>query len=224
MDNTDPLTLIESAIAEAEAELGKLSQLTDIATASRETIKKLEEDVADLHFNRGNLEPKVRSSRHVSATSLLTLERCDLEGFERGIDAQSDRAAQFGARATALLQELHAVVLAARKADIEEMVRRTFDLSKVRVPVEFLTAAAHTVLEVEEVGNILFQYRTADERDTKIDDARRLKARSAPLLEWARELPDLSLNFVDPGIKPVIKPQAPVVSGNVLGTLVASAA
>jgi hypothetical protein len=222
MDN--PLTLIESAIADTEAELAKLSQLTDIATASRETIKKLEEDVADLHFNRGNLEPKVRSSRHVSATSLLTLERCDLAGFERGVDAQSDRATQFGARATALLQELYSVVLATRKAQIEEMIQRTFDLSRVHVPVEMLVAAAHVVTEAENVGNILFQYRTADERDIKLDDARQLRARSASLFQWARELPEISLNLVDPGIKPVIKPQAPVVSGNVLGTMVASAA
>jgi hypothetical protein len=122
---------------------------------------------------------------------LLTLERGDLAAFNSQIDNQTDRIIQFSGRATGLLQELWSDVLAVRKASIEAMIRRTFDVDRIRVlPIEMLVSAAYCVIEVEELNSVLFQYRTRNERDLAVNDARALRVRSASLIAWAKDLLD----------------------------------
>ena len=191
MINRESLSLIERSISGTETELQKLSSLMATAAASQETIKRLESDLADLGANKADLEQKVRASRLTSGTSLLTLERGDLAAFNSQIDNQTDRIIQFSGRATGLLQELWSDVLAARKANIEAMIRRTFDIDRIRVlPIEMLASAAYCVIEVEELNSILFQYRTRNERDLALNDARELRVRSASLITWAKNLLD----------------------------------
>jgi hypothetical protein len=187
MINSESLDLIESAISDTEAELGKLDQLKATAAASQETIKRLESDLADLGTNKAGLEQKARASRLTSGTSLLALERGDLVTFNSQIDNQTDRIIQFSGRAIGLLQELHSAVLASRNADIEEMVRHTFDIDKFHLPIEMLTGSARCVIELEELAATLFSYRLRSERDLSLYDARQLRARSASLIAWARE-------------------------------------
>ena len=83
MINSESLDLIESAIADTEAELGKLDQLKATAAASQETINRLESDLADLGINKAGLEQKTRGARLTGATALLTLERGDLATFNK---------------------------------------------------------------------------------------------------------------------------------------------
>jgi hypothetical protein len=192
------LDLIESAISDCESEIGTLDELTSNAAASRETVNKLEAELAEIRSNVGNLEPRVRSSRHVSGQSLLTLERADLAAIESQIDTQADRVVEFARRAIGLLQELWSAVLAVRKTDIAEMLRGTFDLTRIVEPIEMLAAAAYPVIEVTKLDGSLFNYRLRNQRAASIDDARHLRERAAPLIAWAKDLPNLKLNLADP--------------------------
>jgi hypothetical protein len=217
MTNTESLELVDSAINECENELAKLSQLTDIATASRETIKRLEEDVADLHFNRGNLEPKARASRLMSSTAMLELERADLSTINAQIDAQSDRVVQVGQRAQSILQQVWSTLLASRKAGVEASLRSTFDFRQIHTPATEFSSAAFSVIEVEEIRNTLFPHRWLPaERGLAIHDARQLRTRSAALLTMANELSELSI--VDVELTPVVRPRQATTS-NQSGTL-----
>jgi hypothetical protein len=208
MINSESISLIESAISDTEAELRALDQIRASAAASQETIKRLENDIADLGANKADLEQKVRASRLTGATSLLTLERGDLVAFNSQIDDQIDRVVQFSGRAIALLQELWSCVLAARKADVEKMVRANFDLTRFVEPIEMIAAASYPVIEVTELEGSLFIYRSRNDRDGSVVDARALRDRAAPLIAWAKDLPDLKLDIRDPGVKPAVKPPA----------------
>jgi hypothetical protein len=191
MINSESLDLIESAISDTEAELRTLDQLKASAAASQEVIKRLEADLADIGANKAGLEQKIRASRLTGGTSLLTLERGDLAAFNSQIDNQTDRIIQFSGRATGLLQELWSDVLAVRKASIEAMIRHTFDVDRIRVlPIEMLMSAAYCIIDVEELNSSLFQYRTRNERDLALNDARELRGRSASLIAWAKDLQD----------------------------------
>jgi hypothetical protein len=70
---SESISSTESAINDVDAELRKLDQLKETAIASQKTIEGLERDLSDLRANTGGLEARVRSSRHVSGASLLTL-------------------------------------------------------------------------------------------------------------------------------------------------------
>jgi hypothetical protein len=191
MINNESINLIERSISDTETELQKLAVLKANAAASQETINRLESDLADLGINKAGLEQKVRASRLTSGIALLTLERGDLATFNVQIDNQTDRIIQFSGRATGLLQELWSDVLAVRKASIDQMIRRTFDVDRILVlPIEMLVTSAHCVIEIEQLDSVLFQYRTRNERDLALNDARELRARSASLIAWAKDLPD----------------------------------
>jgi hypothetical protein len=120
----------------------------------------------------------------------LTLERADLAAVEGEISAQVDRVIQFSGRAIGLLQGLHFSILPARRSTIEEMLERTFDLSRAGIPTQSLVASERHLIEIEEVGSTLFEYRMRNERDLSLNDARLLRERSAPLITWAKDLLD----------------------------------
>jgi hypothetical protein len=69
-----------------------------------------------------------------------------------------------------------------------------------------------------EIGNTLFNYRMADERDAVIQDARALRSRSAALLAMASDELE-SLDIIDVALTPVIKQKPAASSTNQLGTL-----
>jgi hypothetical protein len=189
MTNTE-LNLVTSAINDVESEIRKLDGLTANAEASKSTIAKLTAEVEDLHSNKANLDSRARATKLTSGSALLLLEQSDLKAINSGMDAQVDRVLDASRHATTLLQTLHAAVLASRKADIEAMVRRTFNPDKTFVPIEVLAAGAYSITELDELYSTLFHYRTRDERDVSIYDARRLRARSASLIGWAKDLLD----------------------------------
>jgi hypothetical protein len=101
-------------------------------------------------------------------------------------------------------------------------LRSSFNLRLLHMPEDMIASASFSVIEVVEIGNTLFVYRMADERDFAIQDARQLRERSAGLLAMAvNELEELFI--VDVELGPIAKPK-PVVAGNQLGTLNAAAA
>jgi hypothetical protein len=194
MDKTESLNLVESAISDVESGIEKLNQLSTTATVNRETIQKLETDLVDLRANTGNLEPKIRSSRHVAAVSTLTLGRADLAVVESEIGTQSDRVVESWRRATGLLQQVWTAVLAARKSSVEAMIEANFDVRQLHMPATHFSHAAFSVIEVEDMQNTLLRYRGRSERDAAIHDARLLRERSEPLLKMAaNELAALNL-------------------------------
>jgi len=78
MTNSESLDCVGDAIRSAERELSTLDGLTESAATTQKTIDKLTTDVADLHANVADLEPKVRASKLTNAQALLSLERSDL--------------------------------------------------------------------------------------------------------------------------------------------------
>jgi hypothetical protein len=217
MMNTESFALVESAISDCEHECETLDQLSANAATSRETIRKLESDIADLRVNTAGLEPKLRSSRHVAASSTLTLEHADLAAIETQIDAQSGRVVQVGQRAQSLLAQVWSALLESRKASVEASLRATFDFRQIHTPATEFSSAAYSVTEVEKIRATLFPHRWLPaERALAIHDARQLRTRSAVLLTMANELSELSI--VDVELTPVVKPQ-PVSTSNQSGTL-----
>jgi hypothetical protein len=126
-------------------------------------------------------EPKLRSSRHVAAGSTLTLEHADLAVIETQIDAQSDRVVQVGQRTQALLAQVWSALLASRKASVESSLRANFDFRQIHTSATEFSSAAFSVIEIEEIRGLLFNYRTSDERDIAIADARVMRERSADI-------------------------------------------
>jgi hypothetical protein len=118
----------------------------------------------------------------------LSLERSDLAAIETQINAQADLVVQSHGRAILQLQVLWSDVLQARRENAEEMIRTTFDVSKIQFPVEWLMGACRSVIEVEEIQSILFIYRGRDEQALTTYDARLLRERSTSLIGWGREL------------------------------------
>jgi hypothetical protein len=221
MTTAESLNLASSAISDCEHECETLDQLSANAATSRETIRKLESDIADLHFNRANLEPKTRGSRLTNATSLLTLECGDLETINAQIDAQSDRIVQVAQRAKSLLQQVHAALLQSRKSGIEAMLEATFDLRFLRPHAPAFASAAFCVQEVKELEGTLFQYRFLPrDRDLVLADAFSLRTRSAALLTMAANEAGLELDIVNVELRPVPR-TTPSTTVNVLGTVAA---
>jgi hypothetical protein len=69
-----------------------------------------------------------------------------------------------------------------------------------------------------EIGDTLFNYRMADECDLAIQDARKMRERSAGLLQMAaEELPELQI--VDVELGPIPKARPAPTTANQLGTL-----
>lgn len=219
MSNDESLSLVESAIADTEAELGKLDSLNASAQASQTTIKELENTVFELHNNHAGLDQKARANKLTSATSMLNLERGDQATFKAQIDAQSNRVVQVGQRAKSLLQQVWSAVLQSRKSNVTALIEANFDLQRLHIPAAHFPLAAFSVIEVEEIQGTLFQYRyLPTERDLAIDDARKLRTRSTGLLTMAVNEPGLELDIVNVEVAPIPKPK-PTVAGNQLGTL-----
>jgi hypothetical protein len=131
MMTTESISLVASAINNCETETEKLDRLISNAEVSQQTIKRLEDDIADLHFNTGDLAPKARAAALTNATAYLELERADQKTLKAQVDAQSDRVVQVERRAQSLLQQVHAAVLAKRKLNVEELLKKNFDLRKL---------------------------------------------------------------------------------------------
>jgi hypothetical protein len=166
---------------------------------------------------RLTFRPKGRAQALTNAQAYLELERADLSTLKSQVDNQSNRVVQFSGRAKSLLAQVHAALLAKRKSSVEASLRSSFNLRLLHMPEDMIASASFSVIEVVEIGNTLFNYRMADERDLAVDDARRLRERAAGLLEMAvNELEELSI--IDVALTPIVKPK-PAPTTNVLGTL-----
>lgn len=219
MTNTESLELVDSAITECENELGKLDQYTALVATCQKTVEGLETTISELHSNKDGLEQKARASRLTNAKSLLDLERADLAGLVRQIDRQSDRVVQVGQRAQSILQQVWSAVLQSRRSAVETMLRTNFDFRAIHTPASEFSSAAYSVLEVEEIKGVLFHNRWLPaERELAIDDARKMRERSAGLIAMASNEPDLVLDIVNVELTPVVRPRQATTS-NQSGTL-----
>jgi len=79
------------------------------------------------------------------------------------------------------LQEVWSSLLKVRKEKVSELVKRTFDTSKIFIPSEMLIGAAYQVVEIDEMQHTLFQYRMNDEAGLAVLDGRLLRQRSRRL-------------------------------------------
>ena len=104
------------------------------------------------------------------------------------------------------------------KSNAEELLAKNFDLRRLNTFAGSFSDAAFSVIEVVEIGNTLFVYRMADERDLAIQDARQLRERSAALLAMASdELNELTI--IDVALTPVVKQKPAPSTVNQLGSL-----
>lgn len=150
---------------------------------------------------------------------MLNIEHGDLATFKAQIDAQSNRVAQLAQRAKSLLQQVWSAVLQSRKSHVTALIEANFDLHRLHIPAAHFPLAAFSVTEVEQLQGTLFQYRhLPTERDLAVDDARKLRTRSAGLLTMASNEPGLELDIVHVEVVPIAKPK-PTVTQNQLGTL-----
>jgi hypothetical protein len=115
-------------------------------------------------------------------------------------------------------------LLAARKTAVETMLRTNFDFRQFHTPASEFSSAAYSVIEVESIRGTLFNYPMSDERSLAIDDARRLRERSAPLITMASNEPDLGLSIVNVELLPVVKAKPTASTVNQHGTLAAATA
>jgi hypothetical protein len=136
MDNSGSFSAIEAALDDLDQAITALDENAAKALKSQSTIKSLEGDIADLHSNSADLEQKQRANRLTASTSLLLLERADLDRFTAEGDAQSDHVVQAAERAKHLLSETWSAVLKLRKENVINHLLRAFDTSKLFAPVE----------------------------------------------------------------------------------------
>lgn len=200
-------SIIAAAISDCASECEKLDRLKETASAGQKIIEGLERDLSDLRANTASLEPRVRSSRHVSGQSLLVLERADLATIESQIDAQADRVFQCNTRAITLLQQVLNAILQKRKANIEATLERDFNLAGILVTPADLANRSRSVIEVQDVLHDVSRFRAREQRDAILDDVRTLRERSTPVISWAaHELDEDDLKLVDPGLVPIWRP------------------
>jgi hypothetical protein len=70
---------ITDAICDTNTALAVYDSLTEARAARQATVEALASDLESLRINAGDLEPKVRISKHVSASSDLALAEADLK-------------------------------------------------------------------------------------------------------------------------------------------------
>ena len=192
MDNSESFALIDNALSDVDRAIESLDLNAAAITECEATIATLQRDIADLRANKAGLESKARGTRLTVASSLLSIAQADRESLatENAELKQSVVTAVEGAKHQ--LQELWAALLKVRKEKVSEMIVRTFDTSKIFLPSEMLTAAAYSVVEIDEMKHTLFAYRLNDEAHLAILDARLLRQRSLDLVTMAEANPTWS--------------------------------